>query len=258
MEPPNLLLRPFKILRSTWSRKHLLRGNWFIIEIFILGLFFVALPYFSVNHYVNSIGHTFWDPEIAFDRAIPVIPWMIVPYFSLYLLNPLPIVAHPRNERAKMELLLTLQAISTLTIFSCIFFLLFPAEIDLRDQLPAEMMNGEGGLFGALFQIIHGADRPWNAWPSLHVSQSLVLLMVLTRWLNRECKDASWSRVALVILWINAILLFISILTTKQHYMWDLVTGLPMGYLWWWMLSAGFKRLDSMSDDEISSEFNED
>jgi hypothetical protein len=48
------------------------------------------------------------------------------------------------------------------------------------------------------------------------------------------------------------------VLTTKQHYLWDLATGLLMGLFWWWMLSAGFKRLDSMSEDEISAEFDMD
>ncbi|MBT4059880.1 MAG: phosphatase PAP2 family protein [Euryarchaeota archaeon] len=258
MEPPRLLLKPFKIFQSTWARRALFGGYWYIIEIIILGLLLVAIPYFSVNQYANSVGHTVWDPELPFDRAIPVISWMIVPYVSLYLLNPLPIITHPRNERARMELLLTLQAIGTLTIVSCIFFLLLPAEVDMRDQLPAEIMNGEGGIIGELFRMMHSADEPWNAWPSLHISQSFVLVMVMTRWLKREWSDYSWSRPALLILWTDVILLFISILTTKQHYVWDLATGLMMGYFWWWMLSAGFKRLDSMSDDDIAAEFTGD
>ncbi|MDP6099595.1 MAG: phosphatase PAP2 family protein [Candidatus Thalassarchaeaceae archaeon] len=258
MKPPNLLLRPFRVFRHTWARRGRHGGKWFILEIFILGLLLVLLPYFSVNHLLNSIGQSAWDPELAIDRLIPVVPWMIIPYVSLYILNPLPIFSHPRNERARMELLMALQAIGTLTVVSCIFFILLPAEVDMRDQLPAEIMGEGGGIIGGMFRIIHTADTPWNAWPSLHMSQSVVLVMIMTRWLNRDWAEYSWSRAALILLWIDVILLFISVLTTKQHYLWDLATGLLMGLFWWWMLSAGFKRLDSMSEDEISAEFDMD
>jgi hypothetical protein len=29
-----------------------------------------------------------------------------------------------------------------------------------------------------------------------------------------------------------------------------------MGLFWWWMLEAGFQRLDSMSEEEIATEFD--
>jgi hypothetical protein len=255
VNPPNLLLRPFRIFRCTWDRRGLLGGKWYYIEIFILGLLLGAVPYFSINHLVAAVGHTLWDPELPLDRLIPVIPWMIIPYASLYILNPLPVFSHPRNDRGRMELLMTLQGIATLTIISCVFFIFFPAEIDMRDQLPSDIMEG-GGFVGTTFRNVHLSDMPWNAWPSLHISQSLVLVMALTRWLKRDWSELWWSRPALAILWIDWSLLCISILTTKQHYLWDLGTGLLMGLFWWWMLEAGLKRLDGMSEREIAAEFD--
>ncbi len=154
-----------------------------------------------------------------------------------------------------MELLMTLQGIATLTIISCVFFIFFPAEIDMRNQLPADIMESSG-FITTTFNNVHLADKPWNAWPSLHISQSLVLVMALTRWLKRDWSELWWSRPALAILWIDWSLLCISILTTKQHYLWDLGTGLLMGLFWWWMLDAGMQRLDSMSEEEISAEFD--
>ena len=255
VNPPNLLLKPFRFFGSTWARRGLLGGKWYYIEMFILGLLLVAVPYFSVNHLVAAVGHTLWDPELPIDRLIPVIPWMVIPYASLYILNPLPIISHPRNDRGRMELLLTLQGISTLTIMSCFFFIFFPAEIDMRDQIPSDIMESSG-FIASTFKSLHLADKPWNAWPSLHITQSLVLVMALTRWLKRDWSELWWSKPALAVLWINWTLLAISILTTKQHYLWDLGTGLLMGLFWWWMLEAGFKRLDSMTEDEISAEFD--
>jgi hypothetical protein len=255
VNPPNLLLRPFRLFRNTWARRELLGGKWYYIEIFILGLLLVAVPYFFVNHLVAAVGYTFWDPELPIDRLIPVIPWMIIPYATLYILNPLPIITHPRNERGRMGLLMTTQAITTLTICSCFFFIFFPAEIDMRDQLPADIMESSGFIATA-FKNVHLADKPWNAWPSLHMSQSLVLVLVISRWLKRDWSESWWSRPALAILWINWVLLIISVLTTKQHYLWDFATGLLMGLFWWWMLEAGLRRLDSMSEEDIAAEFD--
>lgn len=194
---------------------------------------------------------------MPWDRAIPVIPWMIVPYATLFILNPLPIFTHPRHDRGRMELILTLQAIATLTIFSCLFFIFLPAEIDMRDQIPPELLTDGGGFLGHLFRSIHLSDNPWNAWPSLHISQSLILVMVITRWMERDWSHFPWSRPLLLLLWVNWVLLVISTLTTKQHYLWDVATGMLLGVIWWWMLSAGLQRLDSMTLDEISAEFDE-
>ena len=221
----------------------------------ILGIILVAFTYFAVNHIMAYFGHTVWDPEFPWDRAIPVIPWMIVPYSTLFILNPLPIFIHPRHERGRMELLLTLQAIATLTLVSCLFFILLPAEIDMRNQIPADILAGGGGIFGGMFRNIHFSDAPWNSWPSLHISQSLVLMMVVSRWFNRDWSEKSWSKPLLYLLWVNWALLVISTVTTKQHYLWDVATGMLLGVIWWWMLNAGLSRLDILTDQEITDVF---
>lgn len=253
--PPNFLYRPFNLFRGTWERRNRWGGKWYYLEVLFLGLSLVAVPYFSVNHIMDAIGYTAWDPEMPWDRAIPVVPWMIIPYMTLFILNPLPIFIHPTHERGRMELLLSLQAIATLTIFSCLFFIFLPAEIDMRDQISPTLLSGGDGFISSLFIAVHTTDTPWNSWPSLHISQSLVLMMVLHRWFRRDWGGKYWSTPLLVLLWVNWGFLIISILTTKQHYLWDLATGLLVGCVWWLMLSRGLRRLDSMSEADIITEF---
>ena len=106
--------------------------------------------------------------------------------------------------------------------------------------------NGPG-LFGALFQIIHGADRPWNAWPSLHVSTAALITIFSIHWW-KERPVLQWS---IGILWI---LMCISILTTKQHFIWDLVTGLLLtAGIWRWQIVPGLEKIKYTSTEDVTS-----
>ena len=71
----------------TWGRRQILNGNFFPLEVFVLGLIFIAVPYFGSN----NIAHFYLEdafsvfPENSYDRSVPVINWMIIPYAALYL-----------------------------------------------------------------------------------------------------------------------------------------------------------------------------
>ena len=254
VNPRELLAKPLPIMRHTWSRRGRLGGRWLYVEIFIWGLVGVAGIYFTINHLIANFGSYGWSPEISLDSKIPPVAWMIIPYISLYLLTPGAIFLHPSTDRGRMELILALQGVVLLTAFHGIFFVLFPADIALRDQLPAEILAYEG-IFGRMFEIIHTIDNPTNAWPSLHVTLSYVLCRVITIWLDRDYAETSWGKPLKWILWINWVLLCASILTTKQHFMFDLITGLTLAFSWWWLIEPGFSRVASTHDSEIGSIF---
>ena len=139
VNPRELLAKPLPIMRHTWSRRGWLGGRWLYVEIFIWGLVGVAGIYFTINHLIANFGSYGWSPEISLDSKIPPVTWMIIPYISLYLLTPGAIFLHPSTDRGRMELILALQGVVLLTAFHGIFFVLFPADIALRDQLPAEI-----------------------------------------------------------------------------------------------------------------------
>lgn len=237
--------------RPTWSRRELLNGHWFRFEIFLLGLLFVAVPYFASNNIAAHYLGTVWDPEIWLDREIPVINWTIIPYATLYLFYPATLVVSPRHDRGRAELVLAMQTLILATLFCSFFFLVFPAEIDLRDQLDLDSLTD---LESSLFGFVHFSDNPWNAWPSLHIVHSYILARLMTHWLSREHEGKPLARAFVVLLWVEYALLCISILTTKQHYLFDLVTGLAVGMVAWRLFQPALELVASDGGGQVAED----
>ncbi|MGA0380507.1 MAG: phosphatase PAP2 family protein, partial [Candidatus Poseidoniaceae archaeon] len=101
--------------------------------------------------------------------------------------------------------------IATLPVF--FIFLFLPVEVDLRSDVKGD------DVFTTLLTFVHGVDQPYNAWPSLHVAHSLavVLCVPLVFKINKF---------ALAMLWIAWMLLVLSTMTTQQHYLFDVITGI--------------------------------
>ena len=77
----------------------------------------VAVPYFSTNNIASMYLDTVWDPEIALDRELPVVNWMILPYTLLYLFYPATLILCPRDERGHAELAVGMQTLIMVTAF---------------------------------------------------------------------------------------------------------------------------------------------
>ena len=246
------LVMPWRGLwSSTWSRREMMGGYWFPFEMFLVGLICVAVPYFASNNIAAHYLGTVWDPEIWLDREIPVVNWMIIPYTALYLFYPATLVISPRDDRGRAELILAMQGLILITLFCTFFFLALPAEIDLRDQLDLNSLNAiESSLFG----FIHFSDNPWNAWPSLHIVHSYLLARMMTLWVNREHGEKLLAKAFLAVLWIEYVLLCVSILTTKQHYLFDLVAGLLVAMVAWRLFEYSLGLAERHSPSEIAEE----
>jgi|TARA_B100001175_G_scaffold231624_2_gene198163 membrane-associated phospholipid phosphatase len=239
-----------------WSRREEMGGWMFILFVFIIGVTCVAIPYFASNNIAASYLGTVWDPEIAFDRDFPVINWTIIPYAALYLFYPFTLLLAPRDDRGRMELALGIQGLFLVTMFCVLFFLILPAEIDLRDQLDTHWeSNPPNWLEDALFTFIHASDNPWNAWPSLHIVHSYLLARLMTFWVIREYPESKAASFFLVILWIEWVLLCLSILATKQHYLFDLITGALVGVTCWRLFQPLMDMVERRGPSEMAIEF---
>ena len=240
---------------NTWNRREIFGGRLFPLEVFLFGIIFIAVPYFGSNNFAHFyLKDTFAVfPENSYDSLIPVINWMIIPYAALYLFYPITLFLAPRNDKGRLELISAMQMLILATLFCVIFFLLFPAEIDagMRDVIDWDSMNGIETL---LFKFIHTSDKPWNAWPSLHIVHSYCLARLITHWLRNNYSEKKWSNYFLVILWIEWVLLCISILTTKQHYMFDLFSGMLVGYLAWRVFEPTLKMIESKGTENFIEE----
>jgi hypothetical protein len=153
---------------------------------------------------------------IAYDweRAIPFVPWTIVPYWSIDLLYAVSIfICTTRRELDRhAQRLLAVQLVSVLC------FIVFPLRFSFERPV-AE------GLFGALFTALGAFDKPFNQAPSLHISLLVVIWLRLAAHLPR-----AWR----VVLHVWMTLIGLSILTTYQHHFIDLPTGILVGLLALW------------------------
>jgi membrane-associated phospholipid phosphatase len=209
----------------------------------------VAIPYLITNNIAHLYLDTVIDPELALDRKIPVVYWMILPYSLLYLFYPVTLVLSPRDDRGRAELVVAMQMLIAVNAVCCINHLILPAEIDLRDQIDWELMNY---WQTSLFEFIHSADNPWNAWPSLHIVHSYFLARLMTMWVQRENPDHTLTKPFLFLLWLEWGLLCISILATKQHYAFDLVTGFLVGHLAWVWCKPGLDLVGSKGSEAFA------
>jgi protein-tyrosine phosphatase/membrane-associated phospholipid phosphatase len=181
------------------------------------GLLWLAFlgPFFFVSYgFANSYAAQ--QPDVGsvvfgWERQIPFLAWTIVPYWSIdFFYAASLLVARSRAEvdgHAKRLLFAS--------VVSVICFLAFPLKYTFERP-------ETGGLFGWMFDVLLGFDKPFNQAPSLHIS----LLVILWTFYARRM-DGLW-------LWLLrtwAILIGLSVLTTYQHHFIDIPTGVLVGAL---------------------------
>ncbi|TFF07177.1 phosphatase PAP2 family protein [Pseudomonas sp. BCA14] len=187
----------------------------------VLWLLLLAPLFFSTYGFATWVTSQRSDVgTLVFDweTHMPFWAWTIVPYWSIDLLYGFSLLLpNSRHELKQHALrLLSAQAIAV----SC--FLLWPLRFTFeRPELD--------GVFGWLFAVLAGFDKPFNQAPSLHIA----LLVILWVMYQRHTQGV-WRW--LVHGWFA--LIGISVLTTYQHHFIDLPTGALAGWLcvWLWPL----------------------
>lgn len=185
----------------------------------ILWMLFVLGPgFFLVYGACNAL--TALRPEVGsfffeWELRIPLLPWTIIPYCSLDLFYAFSVLLC----RTRLELDRHAFRVVTAVLLSGAGFLLFPLKLAFPRPEVA-------GIFGALFQALHGFDQPFNEAPSLHISLGMIMWRLyakytrgLVRWLLH-----GWF-----------VLVFLSTMTTWQHHFIDLPTGALVGVIAFWL-----------------------
>ncbi len=139
------------------------------------------------------------------ERAIPFVPLLIIPYLSIDLF----FVAAPFLFTRLGELKLYAARVGLAIVLAGICFLLFPL------RFAFERPHATGTL-GTLFDWFRGLDAPYNLCPSLHAALLVFLFDAYARHLRGLAR-------ATVLGWF--VLIGISPLLTRQHHVIDIVTG---------------------------------
>ncbi|ANY89480.1 MULTISPECIES: phosphatase PAP2/dual specificity phosphatase family protein [Pseudomonas] len=185
----------------------------------VLWLLLLA-PFFFLSYgLVNS--HTASRDDVGslvfgWEEQTPLWPWTIVPYWSIDLLYGLSfLLPTSRREMDRHALaLLSAQVISV----SC--FLLWP----LRFTFERPALDG---VFGWLFDVLMGFDKPFNQAPSLHIALLVIIWTMFARHIHRQ----PWRW--LMHGWMA--LIGVSVMTTWQHHFIDLPTGALAGLVCVWL-----------------------
>lgn len=181
--------------------------QWFLV----LGAAYASSYWLSnqLTHLRADVGTTVF----AWERAIPFVEWTIVPYLSIVLFFVASFFVGQRERDHRDALQRHVVRLALVLIVSLVCFALMPLRFTF--ERPAAT-----GLTGLLFQALHAFDMPYNRAPSLHIS---VLVLLWARFLPLVL---GWCRVALA-LWFS--LIGVSVLTTYQHHVIDVVGGLLAG-----------------------------
>ncbi|MBW1245144.1 phosphatase PAP2/dual specificity phosphatase family protein [Pseudomonas tolaasii] len=184
----------------------------------VLWLLLLAPLFFSTYGFATWVTSQRSDVGtlvFGWETHMPFLAWTIVPYWSIDLLYGFSLLLPNTRHELKQHALRLLSA--QVIAVSC--FLIWPLRFTFeRPELD--------GVFGWLFAVLAGFDKPFNQAPSLHIA----LLVIL--WVMYQRHTQGFWRL-LVHGWFA--LIGISVLTTYQHHFIDLPTGALAGWLCVWL-----------------------
>lgn len=172
------------------------KSGW-LFSVFLITIFMT--PYWFVNH--MSIDR-YTINFILGEEKIPFIPWTFLIYLSVFFQEVIVIKMMPKKMVLK-----AIPYVASILFVSLVFFILIPIEYP-RELYPAD---------GHLIKYFRFIDSPGNCFPSLHVS----VVLFLTGCFQLVSK----SKIKKILMWIWAIAIVFSVLTTKQHYLIDIFGG---------------------------------
>lgn len=172
----------------------------FVLFMALYGVFYVVPNFFS-----QAPAHQL--PMLWIDQNTPFLPWTFIFYTSDYFVFVSTIILHKTKETFDAFVRMMI-----MTLVICGFFFHFYPTIYPRP----EYLPQANFFIQFLMDIIANFDSPRNCFPSMHVALTGV---------------ATWSlrykgpkTVALFSFW--SLLVYVSTLTTKQHYFMDVMGGL--------------------------------
>lgn len=181
----------------------------------ILLFSYAAAIYLASNHF--PIFPPQLLPMTLIDHQVPFLPNTIWLYVSEWLFFTM-VYVYCRDMENLNKYVYSFAALQTVSVM---IFVLWPTTYP-RDQFPLpEDMNA---LTYYAFLFIRNADTPGNCAPSLHVSSVFLSAFI---YLNEQ-------REKFLPFLVWAVLIALSTLTTKQHYLFDLVTGFMLAIIVFW------------------------
>lgn len=164
----------------------------------------LILCYLFLN---NSLEHKV-DLLLPIDEMIPYWPWTVSIYFTLYVMyfSVSIILETKRFTQVLIDIVL-------MTLISFVFFTLITSHY----PRPAPEAWAHS-LWKPVIDLMVSVDAPGNTCPSLHVSTSIYLALVM----RKSRYGIPW------LFW--GLLVSLSTLSLKQHFVWDWIGGIILAF----------------------------
>ncbi len=199
------MTQPLRLERRPWGRAALWLAG--------LGPFFFAS--YGLATYLATQRAQVPFIVFAWENVIPLIPWSIVPYWSIDILYGVSLFIC----LTRAELDTHAKRLLAAQVLAVICFIAAP----LRFTFIRPAMDG---IPGQLFALLGEFDKPFNQAPSLHIA---LLVILWVRFAAHVGPRWAWVLHG----WFA--LIGISVLTTWQHHFIDVPTGAWLGLLTLWL-----------------------
>ncbi|MBI4373452.1 MAG: phosphatase PAP2 family protein [Deltaproteobacteria bacterium] len=166
--------------------------------------------YFLIGRLVSS-RDDIHQLALPFEEKIPFVPGMIFAYILVFAFTASSYVAVDNLPFFKK----IVKSFFLCVTIHFVFFLLFPVEYVLRPTLPYE------GWLNKFIVYYYWVDPVYNCFPSLHVSNVFLVTFLFERYRRGSRK--------FLLPW--AILVAVSVVLVKQHYILDVISGIFVAWV---------------------------
>ena len=166
-----------------------------------------------------TVGRTAYNLSGNLDDLVPFLPPFIVVYFGCYIfwvINYL--LVSLREEEIKYRFF-TADLYARIICF--LFFVFYPTT-NVRPELVGN------GIFVQGMRFLYQIDEPVNLFPSIHCMASWFCCIGI----RGDKKVPVWYKIVSVMI---AVLVFVSTLVTKQHVIVDVIGGVAVAELTWFV-----------------------
>lgn len=176
-----------------------------------------------------TAGMKHYDMTSSLDRAVPVLSWTVVIYFGCYIFWGLNYIMACRQSKEMGYRVLSADFLAK--VVSLVFFFAIPTTLARPENI--EVHN----IFDRLLRYLYSIDSPDNLFPSLHCMVSWFCVIAV----RRNPTVPRWYR---IFSYIFTFMIFITVLTTKQHVIADIFAGVFIAELCYQLTDAiGFSGL---------------
>lgn len=173
-----------------------------------------GVVYFLANHY--PIGTPRQLELTTLDLAVPFWPWTVFLYLSDYLLIFVAFQGCRTRASADRFLVTELVVIGVATLTHWAFPVAFPRELF---PLPADLSPAPARAM----ELLRSFDAATSCLPSLHVAGAVLAPLLISQ---EQPRAFPW-----LLLWSAVVAL--ATMTTKQHYLVDVLAGVALAVVAW-------------------------